>query len=81
MPKNPERAARGGDVEGMDRTDVDGAVGSPLEVAAASFDPGYSLEETLEAGYVTEADLKKGFCSYGVSVGEGMPRGIIGGKR
>lgn len=81
MPRNPERAARGGDVEGMDRTDVDGAVGSPLEVSAASFDPGYPLEETLEAGYATEADLKKGFCSYGVSVGESMPKGIIGGKR
>lgn len=81
MPKNPERAAKGGDVEGTDRTDIDGAVGSPLTVAAASFDPGYSLDETLDAGYISEADLKRGFCSYGVCIGEGRPKEIIGGKR
>lgn len=76
MPKNPERATRGGDVSGTTRTDVDGAVGSPITVADASYDPGYEcLEETLEAGYVSKADLKRGFGSYGVVIGEGRPKG------
>ena len=76
MPKNPERATRGGDVSGTTRTDVDGAVGSPITVADASYDPGYDcLEETLEAGYVSKADLKRGFGSYGVVIGEGRPKG------
>jgi len=77
--RNPERATRGGDVEGTDRTDA--VLGKPLDVGAASYDPGYSLEETLEAGYINEADLKQGYCSYGVGVGDGRPKGIIGGKR
>jgi len=76
MPKNPERATRGGDVSGTTRTDVDGAVGSPITVADASYDPGYEcLDETLEAGYVSKADLKRGFGSYGVVIGEGRPKG------
>lgn len=79
MIRNPERASRGGDVEGTVKTDV--TMGEPLDVGAASFDPGYSLEKTLEAGYVTEADLKQGYSSYGVGIGEGRPKGIIGGKR
>ena len=77
MPKNPERATRGGDVSGTTRTDVDGAVGSPITVADASYDPGYDcLEETLEAGYVSKSDLKRGFGSYGVVIGEGRPKGM-----
>ena len=71
MPKNPSRSSQGGDVEGTTKTDVTNALGSPLEVASASFDPGYDLEETLEAGYVSAADLKRGFCSYGEGIGEG----------
>lgn len=79
MPKNPERASRGGDVPGTTRTDVDGAVGSPIDVATASFEPGYdeALEETLEAGYISKADLKRGYGSYGVVIGEGRPKDII----
>jgi hypothetical protein len=69
MPKNPERATRGGDVSGTCKTDVDGAVGSPLSVAEASFDPGYSLEETLSEGYASKADLKRGYSSYGKGIG------------
>ena len=76
MPKNPERATRGGDVSGTCKTDVDGAVGSPITVADASYDPGYDcMDETLEAGYVSKADLKRGFGSYGVVIGEGRPKG------
>jgi hypothetical protein len=81
MPYNPERRARGGDVEGETKTDVEGAVGSPIEVAEASYEPGYSLETTLDAGYVSMADLKQGFSSYGESIGEKRIPGIIGGRK
>ena len=81
MPYNPERKWRGGDVEGETRTDVEGAVGSPIEVADASYEPGYSLETTLDAGYVTPADLKQGFASYGEATGEKRIPGIIGGRK
>lgn len=81
MPSNSERASRGGDVSGDTRTDVEGAVGSPVTVAKASYDPGYSLEETLEAGYVSEADLKQGFSSYGEGIGASRIPGIIGGRK
>jgi len=81
MMKNPERSSRGGDVPGMTKTDVEGAVGSPIDVADASYDPGYSLETTLDAGYVSVADLKQGFCSYGECVGEKRIPGIIGGRK
>lgn len=80
MPKNPERAARGGDVEGSTKIDTEWCVGSPIDVADASYEPGYTLEETLDAGYVSAADLKRGYCSYGVCVGEGRPKQMIGGK-
>jgi hypothetical protein len=66
MPANPERASRGGDVSGTTKTDVEGAVGSPIEVASASYEPGY--DQFL--GYASKADLKQGFCSYGVAIGE-----------
>jgi hypothetical protein len=81
MPSNPERASRGGDVSGTTRTDVEGAVGSPITVAEASYEPGYSIEETLEAGYVSMADLKQGYSSYGVGIGEGRPKDMIGGRK
>lgn len=81
MPYNPERASRGGDVEGTTRTDVEGSVGSPIEVADASYEAGYECQEvTLEAGYMTMADLKQGFSSYGVGVGERRPKQMIGGR-
>jgi hypothetical protein len=81
MPKNPERRDRGGDVEGMTKTDVEGAVGSPIEVAKASYEPGYDLDVTLDAGYASVADLKQGYCSYGVGIGEGRPKDMIGGRK
>jgi len=73
VPKNPSRSSQGGDVEGTTKTDTTNALGSPLDVSRASYDPGYDaqLEETLKAGYVTQADLKRGFCSYGQAIGEG----------
>jgi hypothetical protein len=80
MPNKPERATRGGDVSGMTRTDVEGAVGSPIEVAEASYDPGYSTETTRAAGYVSMADLKQGYCSYGVGTGETRGKGYAGGR-
>lgn len=82
MPYNPHRAWQGGDVEGKTLTDVEGAVGKPIEVAEASYEAGYECqEETMEAGYVTKADLKQGFSSYGVGVGEGRPKQMIGGRK
>jgi hypothetical protein len=82
MPYNPERRIRGGDVEGTTKTDVEGATGSPIEVAEASYDAGYECQdETMEVGYVTMADLKQGFCSYGVGVGAARGKDYIGGKR
>lgn len=78
MPHNPERRERGGDVEGMTKTDVQWAVGSPIEVAEASFDPGYELGASLEDE--TMADVKQGYASYGVPVGDKRGRGYIGGR-
>lgn len=80
MPSNPERASRGGDMPGTTKTDVEGAVGSPITVAEASYEPGYSIESTLDAGYVSMADLKQGFCSYGEGIGAKRIPGIIGGR-
>ena len=68
MPRNPSRRSQGGDVEGFDKTDVEGSVSDSIDVAAASFDPGYELGESL--GYASEADLKRGFCTYGKGIGD-----------
>lgn len=70
MPDNPRRKAQGGDVSGMSKIDMTGALGRPLEVAAASFEAGYldGIEE--EIGDATPADVKRGYTSYGKSVGE-----------
>jgi hypothetical protein len=82
MPYNPDRRWQGGDVEGTTKTDVDGAVGAPVEVADASYEAGYDCQEvTMQEGYVTLADVKRGFCSYGVGVGDARGKGYIGGKR
>lgn len=72
MPKNPNRAAQGGDVEGTTFNDKGYGLGEPIEVAKASYDPGYSLETTLsDAGVkVNVADLKLGRCMYGKVIGE-----------
>jgi len=79
MPYNPMRWLQGGDVEGVTKTDVDGAVGDPITVSNASYDPGYPLGQSLDEE--TPADLKKGFCSYGVAIGDAMGKGYIGGRK
>ena len=66
MPANPERASRGGDMPGTTKIDAQWSVGSPIEVATASYEPGY--EPFL--GYATMAEVKQGYQSYGVGVGE-----------
>jgi hypothetical protein len=77
MPKNPQRDYYGGDVSGTEKISNDGAVNVPstFEVATASYDPGYlgvdeALPNTKRAGYVTDADIKRGYTSYGEPVGE-----------
>lgn len=82
MPSNPERASRGGDVSGTTKTDVEGAVGSPITVADASYEAGYDCQEvSMRVGYATMADLKQGFSSYGVGVGEARGAGYVGGRK
>jgi hypothetical protein len=44
--------------------------GTAIDVANASFDPGYDINSTLGAGYAKKADLKAGFISYGKGIGE-----------
>lgn len=68
MIKNPtaERLAYGGDVEGMTKTDATYSVGSALDVSMVPFDPGYDMY----LGYAHDADLKRGFMSYGIGVGD-----------
>ena len=78
MPKNPERAWRGGDVEGTTETDIEGGVGEPIDVAEASYEPGYTLGESLDEA--TMADVKQGFCSYGIMIGEQRRKGYVGGR-
>lgn len=70
MPENPKRATQGGDVEGTKKIDV--SQGEALPVAAASFDPGYSLETTLSDAetVINKSDLTRGYCDYGKAVGE-----------
>jgi hypothetical protein len=83
MPANPERASRGGDVTGECKTDNQWGVGSATTVADASYEPGYEFGGTLKDGgwSVSKADIKQGYCSYGVGIGEGRPSGMIGGKK
>lgn len=59
--------SRGGDVSGTTRIDV--TMGEAIEVANASYDPGYDISESLQE--VSKADLKQGYCGYGKAVGEG----------
>lgn len=73
MPKNPNRAGQGGDVEGTTPNFV--TQGKPIDVATASFDPGYPkefLDETLNDGgiKVNRADLVRGYCDYGKVIGD-----------
>lgn len=64
--------SQGGDVQGMSKIDV--SQGEALSVAEASFDPGYDLSKTLEAGYLKKDALKMGYCDYGTSIGEGSKK-------
>lgn len=59
---------QGGDAEGTCKIDV--SQGETIEVAKASFDPGYSLTETLAAGHADKACLVRGFVNYGKGIGE-----------
>lgn len=75
MVNNPRRRSQGGDVEGFRPIDTQWSCcdeGRPA-VSNASFDPGYSLETTLnDAGTkINKADLLQGYCTYGKSIGEG----------
>lgn len=72
MPNNPNRKWQGGDVEGDTKNDQERGLGEPITVAKASYDPGYSLEETLNDAGVSfsVADLKQGYCGYGKATGE-----------
>jgi hypothetical protein len=74
MVNNPERDSRGGDVEGSEKTDIEGAVGSAIDVGSASFDPGY---DDLALGYASVADMKRGYMSYGVGVGDKRGKGYL----
>lgn len=70
--QNPNRKTQGGDVEGDTRIDTQWSVGKTIDVAKASFDPGYDLTSTLsDAGIkVSKADLITGYCTYGDVIGE-----------
>jgi hypothetical protein len=70
---NPDRSSRGGDVPGSTKIDMTGAVGSAIDVSESSFDPGYDIE----LGYTNGADLKRGFCNYGIGVGEKRGPGYL----
>lgn len=78
MPMNPERAARGGDVEGTTKTDIDYGSGDPITVAKASFEPGYEIGNTQV--YTTVADTIRGYCNYGIAIGEARGNGKLGGN-
>lgn len=71
-----ENSVQGGDVMGTKKIDV--SQGVALDVAVASFKPGYDLDSTFKAGYIDEACLVQGYCDYGVAVGQDSP---IGGKK
>lgn len=62
---------QGGDVEGMTRIDV--TQGEAIEVASASFDPGYidGIPFGDPRNGVKKANLVQGYFSYGRMIGEG----------
>lgn len=59
---------RGGDVSGTTKIDTTRSVSSALEVASKCFEPGYSTEKAMPD--TSKADLKRGYCDYGKSIGE-----------
>jgi hypothetical protein len=61
---------QGGDVSGQTRIDV--TMGEAIPVASASFDPGYSLDSSLDSSATAKfnrADLVRGYCDYGGAIG------------
>jgi hypothetical protein len=73
MIRNPERAARGGAVEGTTKTDTSHSVGNAIDVGLTSFDAGYDMY----LGYAQDADLRRGYMSYGVGVGDKRGKGYL----
>lgn len=71
-----ENSVQGGDVMGKVKMHV--SQGRALDVARASFDPGYDLGNTFKAGYIEKDVLVRGYCDYGICNGEDSP---IGGKK
>ena len=71
-----KNTVQGGDVMGTRKIDV--SQGVALDVAEACFEPGYSMDTTLAAGYIDKASLTRGYCNYGVAVGDETP---VGGKK
>lgn len=72
MPRsNPDRESRGGSVPGM--TKGHAIHGQAPDVAASCFDPGYSLDNTFNAGdgenAMNKADLIRGYVCSGRLVG------------
>jgi hypothetical protein len=49
-------------------TSIEVSQGEAIKVASISFDPGYSLEESLPE--VSKADLIRGYATYGKSIGD-----------
>lgn len=70
MPENPNKDFQGGDCSGTKKIVV--TMGEALSVAAASFDPGYSLDNTFNAGNTSfkMADIMRGYADSGVDIGE-----------
>lgn len=70
MPKNPERYCQGGDVEGTKKIVV--THGESIDVSAASFDPGYPIENSLTDGEVDfkMSDVIRGYSDSGANIGE-----------
>lgn len=70
MPENPNKGFQGGDCPGTKKIVV--TQGDALSVAAASYDPGYSIENTLNAGNTSfkMSDILRGYADTGVDIGE-----------
>lgn len=68
----PRGRPQGGQVMGERPIDMRHATGEPVKVANASYEPGYSLTETLSDADTNfkMADVLRGFVLYGKPVGE-----------
>ena len=65
---NQKNSVQGGDVMGTTKINV--SQGRALDVATASFEPGYDLSSTLDAAHVDKSCLIRGYCDYGIAVGQ-----------